>query len=155
MRSNENNTDDPLARVSNLPSPFSPTTELPDRNGNYSAYNETLNNLSTDGPNTYGSPEDIAIPLNYLGNQQLDFSAVFGTNPLGGWDMYGMEIPFSTPTDNSDPGIGLSSLLDNAGSGSGSAHAQIPLPIPGFLNGGTNLNYYSFNTASALNFQEP
>jgi hypothetical protein len=150
MQLNENRVVDRPASVTSV---LSPTSERSQRNDKYPTYNEALNNVSTDYPNSYGSPCSVSAPLNSLGDQPWDFSAIFGTNPLGGWDISGMEIPFSTPTDSSDLGMAFPDLLDNAAGDSGNsfAHAQ----IPGFQNGGTNLNCYNFNTASALNFQEP
>lgn len=155
MRSNQNHIVDRLAGVSSLQAEFAPISELFQSNGKH--YNDAFSNV-TSGPGTYDRPENTSVPLNYQGDQPLDFAAVFGRNPLGGWDISGMEIPFATPTHSFESGMDFFDLFNNApGSedGNASVHAQASLPVYGFQNSGTNLNYFNFNTASALNFQEP
>ena len=161
MRFNDNRTVDLPAGVSSVQPLFSPSSQdgRATRDDEPPIYTETSNDVSPEDMNSLDGPNNnpfnpSAPPSGYIVDQPWDFSAIFGTNPLGGWDSSNMELPFSASLDGSDPSIDIFDLFGTA-TGLESGDSFVHAPIPGLQTGVTNLNYYSFNTASALNFQEP
>lgn len=157
MQLNENNSLGIHARVSNVQQQFTSYSlnQRPMRDEEIPIYSETSNNVSPEGLNSLNNPNKHTFnPSDFLTDQPWDFSTIFGTNPLGSLDSSNMELPFSAAMDGFDPSIDFSDLFGEAAgleSGDNFAYA----PMPGFQSGSANLNYYTFNTASALNFHQP
>jgi hypothetical protein len=160
MQFNHRRTVDLHASVSSVQPLFSPSSpdERATRDDEHPIYSETSNDVSPEDMNSLDNldnhPFNSSAPSGYVVDQPWDFSAIFGTNPLGGWDNSNMELPLSAALDGSDPSIDIFDLFGTA-AGLDSGDSFVHAPIPGLQTGVTNLNYYSFNTASALNFQEP
>jgi hypothetical protein len=157
---NENRVIDLPASMSSVQPSFSSYSpgQRATRNDEPPIYNETSNGVSPEDMNSLDSPDkhpfNPSVPSDYIVDQPWDFSAIFGTNPLGGWDSSNMELPFSAALDGSDASMDFSDLFGNA-PGLDNGDSFVHAPIPGFQNSVTNSHYYTFNTASALNFQEP